>query len=268
MNQLNRYNRFLASYIDFAIFVNLVSVANILAGLAETGGKEVKLLISIVLYSIICIFYVFKDSIFKSASIGKYLVGLKLESTSKKPKSSLTSNLCLRNLFSCIALALYMFLSLTSNNSLDGYIILLTFLVINLLFFCFKPNKKLGDYLANMQVVEDASNKIWKNINPEVKNGCVAIVTFLLSLPLIGIFGQIVLTMIRIGWHGQYALMILKGSLIIGLCVFTFYLYHKITAKFVDNVLLKRLIIVGAAVSVLVSLSSKMLEFVVRDCLF
>lgn len=261
MNQSNRYGRFLASYIDFAIFVNLVSVANILCGLA-IAREDVKLLIYIVLYAIIGMFYLFKDTVFENASIGKYLVGLKLESTSKKTKSSLTPNLCLRNLFSCIALALYMLYSLTSNKPLEGYIILLTFVVINFLFFCFKPNKKLGDYLARLQVVEDADNKMWKNIDTEKKNGCVAVVTFLLSLPLIDLVAQIVLTMIRI-WYYEYGLMILKGSLIIGFYVLMFYFYYKLAAKFADNVLLKRLIIVGAAVSVLALLSVKMLQFVV-----
>lgn len=265
MNQLSKYSRFLASYIDFAIFMNLINVANVLSGFAEAGGKEVKLLISIVLYSIIGIFYFFKDSVFKNASIGKYLVGLKLESTSTKSNPNRNANLFLRNVFSCIALALYMFFNLVSSRPLDGYIILLTFVVFNLIFFCFKPNKKLGDCLVNLQVVEDADNKLWKNIDTDEKNGCVAVVIFLLSLPLISFFVQIVLSMIRISWHDQYILMFLKGSLIIGLNVLVFYLYNKFIAKYADNVLLKRLMIVCAVVSVICSLCYSMNEFVIRD---
>ena len=64
MNQSNRYGRFLASYIDFAIFVNLVSVANILCGHA-IAREDVKLLIYIVLYTIIGMFYLFKDTVFE-----------------------------------------------------------------------------------------------------------------------------------------------------------------------------------------------------------
>ena len=265
MNQLNRFSRFLASYIDFAIFMNLISIANVLAELVGTGDKELKALIIIVLYSSICMFYIFKDSVFKNASIGKYLVGLKLESTLKEPKSNLTSNLCLRNLFGSIALALYLFYSFAYNALLGKNIVLLTFLVFNLFFFCFKPNKKLGDYLANMQVVEDADNKLWKNINTKEKNGCVAVVTFLLSLPLIGVLAQFLLEMIQIGWHGKYILLTLKGSLIIGLYVLMFYLYHKLVAKFADNVLLRRLMIVCAAIVVLSSFAYSMRRFIIDD---
>ncbi len=106
------------------------------------------------------------------------------------------------------------------------------------------------------QVFGNADGKMLAPIDTEEKNECVAIVSFLLSLPLIKLLMKELIEMYR--WSDLYILTFMKIALMIGFSVLLFYLYHKHAAKFADNVLLKRLIIVGAAVVVLHSLISSL----------
>ncbi|MBO4531490.1 MAG: RDD family protein [Paludibacteraceae bacterium] len=251
MNKLNKYSRLLASYIDFVILMNLIGIANLLIGVVEDRGS--KLLLAIVLYVIIGFLYVFKDTFFGDASLGKHLLGLKLESTVKNPNPNSTPNLRLRNLFGCLVIFIYMIYVLSNDRFAN--IVLLIFAVFNLILFCFRPHKKLGDDLARVQVVEDPDNKIWENIDTWKKNAYVAIVTVLLSVPLIEVLKPIISTISRIGWSRPTGLMALEMVLRGGLSVLVFYLFYQIIVKFVDNALLKKLMVVCAFVSMLCSLT-------------
>ena len=111
-------------------------------------------------------------------------------------------------------------------------------------------------FANTMQVVENEDDKVCEPIDTKEKNECVAIVSLLLSLPLIALLMKELVEMDH--WSDLYILKFMKIALMIGFSVLLFYLYHKHAAKFADNVLLKRLIIVGAIVVVLHSLISSL----------
>ena len=256
MIKLNKISRLLASYIDFAIVMNLLMLVSTLANMLET--KEIRLAISIFFDVAIFSYFVCKDSIFENASIGKHLLGLKLIKPSSIYQNDLGTNI--RNMISSLAILLFIIYDLSAR-SFEGYIVLLIYMAFNAIFFCYKPNKKLGDYLAKLEVVEDEDNTIWKEVAPEKKNAYITIVSFLLSLPIIDVLVKVSPIIFRMGWGFSEIKAIIRGAIPIAGALLIFHFYNKLINKFVDNALLKKLLVICAASVMLAAVAKGMLDF-------
>ena len=171
-----------------------------------------------------------------------------------KPETFGRKTIILLILMQFIFMALLTIYTIPLNEYIAYLIIFLifvtTFVTLRLLF---RGDKRFAN---TMQVVENEDDKVCEPIDTKEKNECVAIVSLLLSLPLIALLMKELVEMDH--WSDLYILKFMKIALMIGFSVLLFYLYHKHAAKFADNVLLKRLIIVGAIVVVLHSLISSL----------
>ena len=171
-----------------------------------------------------------------------------------KPETFGRKTIILLILMQFIFMALLTIYTIPLNDYIAYLIIFLifvtSFVTLRLLF---RGDKRFAN---TMQVVENEDDKVCGPIDTKEKNECVAIVSLLLSLPLIALLMKELIEMNR--RYDLYILTFMKIALMIGFSVLLFYLYHKHAAKFADNVLLKRLIIVGAAVVVLHSLISSL----------
>lgn len=256
MIKLNKLSRLLASYIDLAILVNLIFIVNLIT--AQIGDGEMKTAFSILFYFIILLLYLCKDMLFSSASIGKYLLGLKIESTSNNPQAD-TSKLCVRNLFSLVGILVYLAYSYYKSFMAPG--VLLVFLLFNFIFYCFKPNQKFGDCIAKLQVVEDAENKIWKDTEVGKKNTYVMIVSILLLLPFLEFFNSFWPRISSSGFSHDSFWTAIALVVPLGLHIFVFYCFCRLIVKLVDSVLLKKLMLCCATSIFLFYLSLNVFNF-------
>ncbi|MBP3716102.1 MAG: RDD family protein [Paludibacteraceae bacterium] len=240
INKPNRYSRFLAAYIDVFVLINIIAITEHITSLLREASSELASdltkAVPLFLYSTISILYIVKDNIFKSGSLGKYLLGLRIETTSNEASGT---SVFKRNLLGALVIVIYSLANM-AGKPVIGKIVFLAFLVFNILLILWKPAQKIGDYIAHTRVTEDQENKLWRNTGERGKNTYVATIgLFLLFLLLWNIRGCSLFIADRIASVVDLIYIVILIAILTAMPILIFY---KLVNKFIGNRLLKILL--------------------------
>ncbi len=249
INKPNRYSRFLAAYIDVFVLINIIAITEHITSFIQEDSSalasDFSRILTLFLFSAISILYTVKDNIFKSRSLGKYLLGLRIETTSNEASGT---SVFKRNLLGALVIVIYSLANI-AGKPVIGKIVFLAFLVFNILLILWKPAQKIGDYIAHTRVTEDQENKLWRNTGERGKNTYVATIgLFLLFLLLWNIRGCSLFIADRIASVVDLIYIVILIAILIAMPILIFY---KLVNKFIENRLLKILLMFHIVISTL-----------------
>lgn len=249
INKPNRYSRFLAAYIDVFVLINIIAITEHITSFIQEDSSalasDFSRILTLFLFSAISILYTVKDNIFKSRSLGKYLLGLRIETTSNEASGS---SVFKRNLLGALVIVIYSLANM-AGKPVIGKIVFLAFLVFNILLILWKPAQKIGDYIAHTRVTEDQENKLWRNTGEREKNTYVATIgLFLLFLLLWNIRGCSLFIADRIASVVDLIYIVILIAILTAMPILIFY---KFVNKFIENRLLKILLMFHIVISTL-----------------
>lgn len=162
-NNASRIELAFASIIDFIIYALFFAMATLLVPFA----KEL-----FALYIIGCLvsitFFLCKDLLWGGSSIGKRLLGLKIESVKDNDDPGLNGLLVLRNVPECLYLLLFDFVLFSifygSHIYVWGIVLSVGFVLFHMALLFISPGRKVGDFLSGTRVVRKEDGEVWKGI--------------------------------------------------------------------------------------------------------
>lgn len=251
-NSISRSRYLFAAYFDLVIMLNIFSLVRLFIGYMSKAISDsgVTLFLSLILYGMLFLFYIGKDAMFDGKTLGKRIAGLKLVTTSGGVFDLGKS--VLRNIFSGFAF-LFSLLYLGSYNEFMFYIIIFSCILINFILACCLKNRKLGDFLAKSQVVDDTENKWYQGISSHEKS-LYSLTALLLLFELLYTYGHNVLInlILRLSHiYYEYSYLILE---IVFSSVFYIILCF-VVKNTVPFPLLRKLLYVASALSFFLALS-------------
>ena len=255
----NKINRLLAAYIDIVIFANLIKLTDLLVGFiqketAHTMMSEITAILSIIFYLVIFLLYLLKDSISDCGSLGKQLLGLKIESTNGTENPTIFK----RNVLGGLVLIAYSISSFTPHPQ-DGALILLAFIIFNAIFICCNANQKLGDIIAHLRVVEDQENKIWASTNKTEKQQYTTLVAGLILLIILS-YVKTVTYFLTFRMQSPFSILVLISHTFISFCI-----TYKLIKKFIDNRLLTIMLTAAAILSSLAMMANDLIPYLLLN---